>query len=79
MGNIVTIDKECGCRVVNAMQCCPTRQFISFCPLHESALGMSTALQKVVNCNARFHDPTNCVEVMTQIARGALPAEEPKQ
>lgn len=47
MGTAVTIDTECGCRIVNATQCCPTRQFISFCPLHKAAQKMHAALQEI--------------------------------
>jgi hypothetical protein len=79
MSTVVTIDEKCGCRIVNATQCNPTRQFISFCTLHESAQKMRAALEKIARCKTRFKDSANCVEAMTHIALEVLPLKEPKQ
>jgi hypothetical protein len=84
MGNALTIDEPCGCHVVNAEQCNPTRQFVSFCPLHESAKKMHEALLEITEgagpySRDRLEHAANCIEYMKSIALKALPAEEPKR
>ena len=79
------IHEECGC-TVDATQCFPAKQLISFCPLHASAQKMYKALQEIAEDKGVEIETTSplkyawgYIESMLSIAREALLVEEQKR